>query len=1062
MRISALSRSLSLSIVLPACGTDWDKSDCLTGEYDDLGNCLHVICADGEPSYDGDCDGDGYTAWEDCDDNNPDPLLCLDQDGDGFRPYDGDCNDLNAATHVGAPEWCDEEDNDCDGVVDEEVQQEWFADTDGDGAGDPTQVLEACDQPAGYSLYPNDCDDTDAEVNGSAVEICDGIDNDCDGWVDDDDSDLEGGDTLWFEDADEDGYGNPDSSTRSCFAPTGYVTDDNDCDDTNPDIHPNATEVCDADDVDEDCDGLSDDADPTVDWDTTQTWWVDLDGDGFGHVSATIDACDPVEGYSHNYTDCDDSDPGVNPDAREVCDELGVDENCDGVTDAFRTWYADMDSDGYGDPAVTLDDCDQPTGYIANYSDCDDGDSSVNPGATEVCDADDVDEDCDGLSDDADSSVTGTSTYYIDSDGDSYGDASAPVDVCDPTTSQVVNSTDCDDANALVHPGAVEVCDSSDTDDDCDGLSDDADPSVDAGTYVTFYIDSDGDGYGDGSSTTQQCDVPSGYSGNASDCNDGDATISPAATEVCDSADVDEDCDGLADDADSSVDTSTHNTFYADTDADGYGDSSSTTGACDQPSGFALNGADCDDADSGVNPGATEVCDSADLDEDCNGFADDADSGVDTSTHNIFFADTDGDGYGGGSVAYACDEPSGYTDNGADCNDADSGINPGASEICDTADTDEDCNGFIDDNDVGVDTSSYNTFYTDADFDGYGDLTSPVLACDASLYYVADATDCDDTNVDINPAATEVCDALDADEDCDGLSDDDDSSVDTGTFATWYADSDLDGYGDAMSTTSACDEPSGYTDDNTDCDDTDASVISYTYYEDADGDGYGDVSVAVSACTEPSGYVADATDCDDTEFTANPASVELKWDLDASVLTDNCDGIDSDCDGTVDEGCTDTDGDGLDDGEQPVVLADLDGDGLIESFCFLGAFDHLTVTVGDAVPYWPSWTSVDPAYADSLVASLTWGGNTWTDVPCVDATGGATGTVQGSIVNTYDIHDVLVTTSTPASDLVSASAQWQTWATTVVSSSTLMANTTAVGVVAEFTINASATELSVP
>jgi hypothetical protein len=609
-----------------------------------------------------------------------------------------------------------------------------------------------------------------------------------------------------------------------------------------------------------------------------------------------------------------------------------------------------MDSDGYGDPAVTLEDCDQPTGYIANYSDCDDGDWSVNPGATEVCDADDVDEDCDGLSDDADSSVTGTSTYYIDSDGDSYGDASAPVDVCDPTASQVVNSTDCDDTNALVHPGAVEVCDSSDTDDDCDGLADDADSSVDAGTYVTFYIDSDGDGYGDVSSTTQQCDVPSGYSRNASDCNDGDATISPAATEVCDSADVDEDCDGLSDDADSSVDSSTHNTFYADTDADGYGDPSSTMGACDQPSGFALNGADCDDADSGVNPGATEVCDSADLDEDCNGFADDADSGVDTST--------------------------------------------------------------------------YLTWYADMDSDGYGDLSSTTGACDVPSGYVADSTDCDDSNVDINPIATEVCDADDTDEDCDGFADDSDSSVDVTSMTDWYPDSDSDGFGDSTaSATTQCDAPSGYVDNATDCDDADASSTTNEWYADSDGDSFGDPTSTLSTCSPPSGYVSDDQDCDDTDSSVNPDSVELSFDLATGTEIDNCDGMDSDCDGIVDEGCSDNDGDGVDDGAQLMFACDLDGDGYANSLCMPQAFSGSWLGSDCMYTFSPFNSSITLAAAKTPVSGVEFGGNTYDDV-CYINGGGSPGTFYITAVSDIGSDGSSTVDITDSTDWVHADLSW--------------------------------------
>ena len=74
-----------------------------------------------------------------------------------------------------------------------------------------------------------------------------------------------------------------------------------------------------------------------------------------------------------------------------------VDEDC--AVDV-ATWYADADGDSYGDASVSDIDCDQPSGYVADNTDCDDTDASVNPGETEVCDADDVDEDCSGDADD--------------------------------------------------------------------------------------------------------------------------------------------------------------------------------------------------------------------------------------------------------------------------------------------------------------------------------------------------------------------------------------------------------------------------------------------------------------------------------------------------------------------------------------------------------------------------------------------------------------------------------------------------------------------------------------
>jgi hypothetical protein len=140
--------------------------------------------------------------------------------------------------------------------------------------------------------------------------------------------------------------------------------------------------------------------------------------------------------------------------------------------------------------------------------------------------------------------------------------------------------------------------------DDCDDL----DATV--GAAPTLYLDFDGDGYGDPAITNITCFSPAGWVAEGTDCNDLDATVSPAATEVCNSG-QDDDCDGLSDDADPSVDLSTGSEFYVDADGDGYGDDTALTAAA----------GDCDDGDSTVNPDAEEVCDNG-VDDNCNGSLD--------------------------------------------------------------------------------------------------------------------------------------------------------------------------------------------------------------------------------------------------------------------------------------------------------------------------------------------------------------------------------------------------------------------------------------------------------
>ncbi len=345
-------------------------------------------------------------------------------------------------------------------------------------------------------------------------------------------------------------------------------------------------------------------------------------------------------------------------------------------------------------------------GYVAQTDggdDCDDAAASVNPGATEVCDDLDVDENCDGLVDDADPAVTGTLPWSPDVDNDGYGDPAGTVQACAAPTGGrwVADATDCDDAAFPINPGAVEVCDALDTDEDCDGLADDADVSVDPSGQVTVYGDADVDGYGAGAGTLV-CDAVARFSLTDDDCDDADPDIHPNAQEVCDDADTDEDCDGLADGADRSVDPSGLATYYVDADGDGYGGDESTGAQCEPGPGESALGGDCDDDDATVNPAATEICDPFDRDQDCDGLADDADASVDPTGYTTWYVDGDDDGFGVSSdtPATACDDPSSsvadYAATDDDCDDADRDINPGAREICDDAGVDEDCDGLVD------------------------------------------------------------------------------------------------------------------------------------------------------------------------------------------------------------------------------------------------------------------------------------------------------------------------------------------------------------------------------
>ncbi len=607
---------------------------------------------DGLDTEDEDLDGDGDPTDADTDGDGIPNYLEEDDDGDGIR------TDADNCPYVYNPS---QSDYDADGVGNE---CDDCTDVDNDGFGNEVYDYSACSDPSA-----GDCDDYWPMTYPGATEYCNGIDDDCDGTVDE--GEAADADTF-YEDDDNDGYGTAASPMDACSQPAGYVADATDCDDTDGAQYPGATEICNVED--DDCDGLVDEGDAL----DIATWYLDADGDDFGDPTVSLVQCEQPAGYVNDGDDCDDTDPAVNPDVAEVeCD--GLDNDCNG----FTSDTPDGDNDGYSV-------CD----------DCDDGDPAVNPSLAETW--------CDGVDNDCDAATTDTPDF----DGDGHS-------LCD----------ECDDGDGTVYPGADEVC---------NGVDDDCDPSTDEA------VDGDGDG-------VTICD---------GDCDDTEAAVFPGNPEICDN--LDNDCD-----------PSTHEQIDGDGDV------------------YTLCHDDCDDANALVYPTAPELCDG--LDNDCDG--------------TPMAGEVDGDGDG----ALACE----------DCDDTDPVVWNGAPELCDGIDND--CDEEIDE---GV----------DVDFDGDG-------------YNVCQG-DCDNEDASVSPDAIEVCDGQDTD--CDGELPEDE------------ADLDGDGY-------MLC--PDGTIPG--DCDDTDPALN----WDDVDGDGY-------TTCN---------ADCDDSDAAVSPAGIEV------------CDGVDNDCDGTPDD--VDLDGD---------------------------------------------------------------------------------------------------------------------------------------------------------
>ncbi|MCB9795071.1 MAG: hypothetical protein H6741_20410 [Alphaproteobacteria bacterium] len=408
--------------------------------------------------------------------------------------------------------------NDTDKVVDSQITLPGETDTPADADGD------------GYAADV-DCDDDSNAIYPGAEELCNGVDDDCDGTVDQGAGDA----GTWYVDGDGDGYGDAERAVEACEAPPGYIDQAGDCDDSSNRFYPGAPEEDCADPADYNCDG--------------SVGYADEDGDGYA-------ACE----------ECDDTNRAVNPSATEVCD--GVDNDCDGDADGDAvdadSFYQDADGDGYGSASVRDEACEAPEGYVDNAEDCDDGAADSHPGAAETCDG--ADNDCDG---EADEDASDAATWYADTDGDGYGDSRYSQASCEAPQGYVGNSDDCDDDEALAWTGAAETCD--EVDNDCDG-------GTDEGVQSTWYLDYDGDGYGDGAGT-QACSAPTArYVSVDGDCDDTDSAYSPAASEGCDGGDYN--CDGSVDN---------------DADGDGYAD-------------ISCGGDDCDDSDASILPESGGGC----------------------------------------------------------------------------------------------------------------------------------------------------------------------------------------------------------------------------------------------------------------------------------------------------------------------------------------------------------------------------------------------------------------------------------------------------------------------
>jgi hypothetical protein len=749
-----------------------------------------------------DCDS-GFSFifnWETAESDYTVDMICSEDCDDGTdNDRDGkvDCADTECerATGCYVPELCNDRlDNDVDGLIDcqdldcpTRCRESTSADCS-NGVDDDFDGTTDCADPGCAAL--SDCCDRDRDGYDANTPLCGG--NDCNDnpgagggrigpgqneiLVNGVDENCDGRD-LCYRDLDGDGFGSSVSGTitsagATCIDGGGESTRSDDCKENGlgaAQTYPGATEVV-GDGIDQDCNGV----DVCYQDGDRDGWGSAVIGEGNGLVCEGL--WSPVTG------DCQDLGPGAAdryPNKPETCN--GYDDDCDGAVDADDSTAAglidvwvDNDGDGYGIVGPSSRVCSAASNQVTRTGDCDDAAFTRNPGAPEVCNQ--FDDDCNGLIDLDDASVTGAAVWHPDDDFDGFGDPSPAHQLrsCEPIPGWTNDATDCNDGDSAIGPGRPEI--------PYDGLDQDC--------LNGDLVDMDADGV-----TASQAA--------GADCNDQDPTIRPGLPEEIDG--VDQDCDGRVDEG----------TEWGDDDGDG----------------VAEIGGDCDDTSRAIRPGKPESCDG--VDEDCDGEIDegtpcadddrdflsedqgdcnDGDPNISPRAREIDNNGIDDDCDGAVDLAATDEDRDGYAATAGDCEPRNADVRPGAPELVNGRD--DDCDGDIDDGTVAFDDDGDGFAEADGDCDDENVEVGPGAAeaingrdddCDGRVDEVgpysdddgdgfSEATgDCDDANITVRPDATEVDN--DVDDDCDGR-------VDDGA-----ADADLDGHSESDGD---CDDDNGW------------------------------------------------------------------------------------------------------------------------------------------------------------------------------------------------------------------------------------------------------------